>query len=410
MARRARARVIRALLVSAGVIAAVGIAAVVSDAQAVASSAGSASSTAVTVAGTDTSPSAPCVVSLNAPQCQSTDPDLTVDAAFYGDTSGCTFTSSIVWGDGSVAQQVTVGGQPQPGEGFMADHTYQATQTQTYSITASAVSVTGGCYIIPGSYTFTLDVGSPPVFTVDTPPDTAPLDAAYSYTFVATGSPTPSYSVLSGSLPDGLSLNSTTGLLSGILADAGTFTFKVSATDGVNPAAVTLDITITVSPGRVRPRSGHLPGPHITPLRMYNDTFWVAVSAAAPVIALAVVVAYNNMRREKALYMREIEPSGGLSIWRYEPALGGPKAARIARRWSWTAVSVHRLNVLGQATVLAFSLTSLAQQVNEMSLALAIVAELGGLLALLAAGMASKRMLEILFQVALFKSRRRDDV
>jgi len=52
-------------------------------------------------------------------------------------------------------QQVTVDGQQEAGEYFLADHTYQATQTQTYSITASDVSVTGGCTISPGSYTFT---------------------------------------------------------------------------------------------------------------------------------------------------------------------------------------------------------------------------------------------------------------
>jgi hypothetical protein len=142
------------------------------------------------------------------------------------------------------------------------------------------------------------------------------------------------------------------------------------------------------------------PGPHVTLPRMYHETFWVAVSAAAPVIALAVVVALNDMRREEALYNRDIEPSQGVPIWRYVPPLGGPKAAGIVRRWTWTAASLHRLNVLGQATVLAFSLTSLAQQVDEIPPALAIVAEVGGLLVLLGAGVASKRMLAVLFQVA----------
>ena len=84
-----------------------------------------------------------CVVSLNAPQCQSTAPDLTVDWVSAGDTSGCTFTWSINWGDRSAAQQVTVDGQQEAGEYFLADHTYQATHRQTYSITTSDVSVTG---------------------------------------------------------------------------------------------------------------------------------------------------------------------------------------------------------------------------------------------------------------------------
>jgi hypothetical protein len=145
---------------------------------------------------------------------------------------------------------------------------------------------------------------------------------------------------------------------------------------------------------------------------MDHDTFWVAVSAAAPVIALAVVVAYSDMRREEALYMRSIEPFGVDPIWRYSPPPGGPGGDRVVRkirRWTWTAVSLHRLNVLAQATVLAFSLTSLAQRVDESPLALAIVCEVGGLVALLAAGVASKRMLAFLFQVTYAESQNRDD-
>ncbi|WP_091256810.1 putative Ig domain-containing protein [Arthrobacter sp. ok909] len=54
-----------------------------------------------------------------------------------------------------------------------------------------------------------------PVFTAATPPATATVGAAYSYTFAATGNPTPTFRVSSGALPAGLGLNSTTGVLSG---------------------------------------------------------------------------------------------------------------------------------------------------------------------------------------------------
>jgi lysophospholipase L1-like esterase len=122
-----------------------------------------ASSTAATPSATPA-----CVVSLNAPQCHSTAPDLTVDWVSAGGTSGCSFTWSINWGDGSAAQQVTVDGQQEAGEYFLADHTYQATQPRTYSITASDVSVTGGCTISPGSYTFTKATTAPaPSLSVD---------------------------------------------------------------------------------------------------------------------------------------------------------------------------------------------------------------------------------------------------
>jgi len=150
-------RTLLAVLMSAGLIIITGVVAVGPTAQAAISGAESAGRMALDAA--DTSASTPCVVSINAPKCQSTDPDLTVDLVNTGDTSACTFTYSIDWGDGSPAQQVTVGGEPQSGEYFLADHTYHATQTRTYSITASPVSVTGNCSSGSGSYTFTLDVG-----------------------------------------------------------------------------------------------------------------------------------------------------------------------------------------------------------------------------------------------------------
>jgi hypothetical protein len=57
--------------------------------------------------------------------------------------------------------------------------------------------------------------------------------AAFSYTFVATddSGDTPTYSVASGSLPNGLTLNSSTGVLSGTATVSGTFTYTLRATD-----------------------------------------------------------------------------------------------------------------------------------------------------------------------------------
>jgi hypothetical protein len=57
--------------------------------------------------------------------------------------------------------------------------------------------------------------------------------AAFSYTFVATddSGDAPTYSVASGSLPTGLTLNSSTGVLSGTATTSGTFTYTLRATD-----------------------------------------------------------------------------------------------------------------------------------------------------------------------------------
>jgi len=96
----------------------------------------------------------------------------------------------------------------------------------------------------------TITVSSPtnaPVFTADTPPTTATVGTPYSYPFAASGNPAATFSVASGSLPTGLILNGTTGVLSGTPTKANPFTFTVQAANGVPPNAVTPSITITVS-------------------------------------------------------------------------------------------------------------------------------------------------------------------
>jgi sugar lactone lactonase YvrE len=70
----------------------------------------------------------------------------------------------------------------------------------------------------------------PPLFTADSPP-AAPSGVPYRYTFAAAGNPAPTFTVSSGSLPAGLSLNAMTGVLAGTPTGSGTFT--VAAT---NPA------------------------------------------------------------------------------------------------------------------------------------------------------------------------------
>jgi Fibronectin type III domain/Putative Ig domain len=92
-----------------------------------------------------------------------------------------------------------------------------------------------------------------PVFTAATPPATATAGAAYTYTFTASGTPAPTLKVSSGALPPGLSLDATSGVLSGTPTTAGPATFTVTATNGVSPDAVTPSITITVNPAQAAP-------------------------------------------------------------------------------------------------------------------------------------------------------------
>ncbi len=86
----------------------------------------------------------------------------------------------------------------------------------------------------------------PTDFVHCSPPD-GPTGNTYQYTFVANGSPTPTYWLASGSapLPTGLTLD-TNGSLNGTPTTAGAYTFAVAA---VNSAGVlkTPDLTVTIS-------------------------------------------------------------------------------------------------------------------------------------------------------------------
>jgi len=77
----------------------------------------------------------------------------------------------------------------------------------------------------------------------------ATLNAAYSATFTASGGTPPyGWSITAGSLPDGLSLNSTTGVISGTPTAAASFSFTVQAVDSSTSAqTATKSLSITVA-------------------------------------------------------------------------------------------------------------------------------------------------------------------
>jgi len=98
-----------------------------------------------------------------------------------------------------------------------------------------------------------------PLFTADTPPGLSAakfyglgsgVPAAVrspAYRFAASGSPAPTYTVSSGALPTGMALNPSTGFLAGTPTVSGQpYTFTVTASNGVAPAAVSAAITGTV--------------------------------------------------------------------------------------------------------------------------------------------------------------------
>lgn len=134
-----------------------------------------------------------------------------------------------------------------------------------------------------------------PEFTSGLPGD-ATVGEPYSHDFDATGDATITYTVTDGTLPDGLVLDSTSGVLSGTPVDEGVHTFTVTASNGsartasviativALPAAVP-EIPVVVVAAAVLPPTGVEPGDVFVPLVM---------------IATGALLAYAGTRRRVA--------------------------------------------------------------------------------------------------------------
>ncbi|RFA09691.1 hypothetical protein B7R54_11050 [Subtercola boreus] len=83
-----------------------------------------------------------------------------------------------------------------------------------------------------------------PILTAKSPPPGV-LRSTYSYTFIASGYPKPTFTVTSGALPAGLTLTSS-GTLSGTPTKAGTSTFTVEARNGTKPDSNSGVLVLTV--------------------------------------------------------------------------------------------------------------------------------------------------------------------
>ena len=112
----------------------------------------------------------------------------------------------------------------------------------TYAVTAKVLGLNSAFAL-----TNTVPAGSP-VFT-SAPPPNGMYQQAYSYTIAASGTPKAVFSIFNGDLPPGLTLNGTTGVISGTPTDVGVFSgMFVADSGGTNPEATqAFSIAIAVS-------------------------------------------------------------------------------------------------------------------------------------------------------------------
>lgn len=105
------------------------------------------------------------------------------------------------------------------------------TTAATFNFTITATDA-GGC---SGSRPYTMTIAPPGCAVITLNPGTLPpgvVGTPYSQSVAATGGTAPyTFAVVSGALPTGLSLNTATGLISGVPLQPGLFSFTIRATD-----------------------------------------------------------------------------------------------------------------------------------------------------------------------------------
>lgn len=129
-------------------------------------------------------------------------------------------------------------------------------QTAAHAAGVVDVSVTtpGGTGTLPDAFTYT----SPVVITTGSPSGTTVGSAYSQLNTAAGGTGTLTFALATGALPTGTSLNPTTGVVTGTLTAAGTFTYVIKVTDGANDTATgsTVSVTVGAPPLALSPASG----------------------------------------------------------------------------------------------------------------------------------------------------------
>lgn len=131
-------------------------------------------------------------------------------------------------------------------------------------------------------FSITIGLPGPPIITTTSLPN-GTFNNTYNQTLQVTGGVSPrTWGVTSGSLPPGLGLNASTGVISGTATQTGTFSFTVQVTDVIPQSdSQSLSITIT-APAPPQITTSSLPNGTVT--QTYPSTTLQASGGTAPLV------------------------------------------------------------------------------------------------------------------------------
>ncbi|MBY0502299.1 MAG: carboxypeptidase regulatory-like domain-containing protein [Bryobacteraceae bacterium] len=217
------------------------------------------------------------------------------------------------------------------------------------ALTPGTVTITSSGINIPAEV-LTVIVGGPlSISTTSLPNGT--VGVPYSQTLAGGGGTSPrTWSLASGVLPAGLSLNASTGVISGtptLAVSATPLTFRLTDSASPNPQTITASMTLTIAPGSGNATMSLTPSP-LTVAGTATQNLTLSLSVPAPVGGL--VVSLSSATTAAATVPASINVSAGASTATVPVTGVAPGSSVVTATASGYTQATANITVTGAAT------------------------------------------------------------